>query len=241
VTRSRDNNNKNAPGYAAGGNGPLAEEDAAKKAAEAQAPEAAQQESPSTGSEATGESRAADEKQTELEKKDREIAELKDLLKRRQADFENYKKRIVKSQDEYRKFAIKDFALDVININDDLLRAIEASATVKSGESIEQCHTSFVQGVLMISKLIEDVLKKYNIVSIESINQAFDPSCNEAVEIELSDSVAPDTITKVYQKGFKLDDLVIRSAKVKVARPSGQAAPQESGTASESEAGSVPN
>ncbi len=235
MTRTRDNNNKNAPEEAAGGNGPLAEEDAAKKAAETGAPDTSQQ----AGSGA--ESEAADGKQAEIEKRDREIAELKDLLKRRQADFENYKKRIVKSQDEYRKFAIRDFALDVININDDLLRAIEASATVKNGESIEQCHNSFVQGVLMISKLFEDVLKKYNIVSIDSINQAFDPSCNEAVEIELSDSVATDTITKVYQKGFKLDDLVIRSAKVKVARPSGQAAPQENGGASESEAKSVPN
>lgn len=158
--------------------------------------------------------------EADIEKKDKEIAEVKDLLLRRQADFENYKKRIAKTHDDFKKLAIKDFALDVITINDDLLRAIEASSTVKNGESLEHCHNSFVDGVSMISRMIEEMLKKYSIVEIDSLNQSFDPQCNEAVEIVMSDEVQEDTITKIYQKGFKLDDLVVRSAKVQVARPS---------------------
>lgn len=159
------------------------------------------------------------ESKGDSDRKDREIAELKDLLKRRQADFENYKKRMLKTQEEFGKLAIKDFALDIINVNDDLLRAIEASRSVKNGESIEQCHDSFVEGVGMISKMIEDVLKKYHIEEIDSISQAFDPVFNEAVEIVTSNEVSVDTVTKVYQKGFRLDDLVLRSAKVRVSRP----------------------
>jgi molecular chaperone GrpE len=157
--------------------------------------------------------------ETDIEKKDQEIADLKDLLLRRQADFENYKKRMAKTLDDFKKLAIKDFALDVIVINDDLLRAIEASSTVKNGESPEQCHNSFVDGVSMISRMIEEMLKKYSILEIDSLNQSFDPQCNEAVEVVMSSEVKEDTITKIYQKGFKLDDLVVRSAKVQVARP----------------------
>jgi molecular chaperone GrpE len=156
--------------------------------------------------------------QADAGKKAKEIAELKDLMQRRQADFENYKKRVLKSQEENRKYAIKDLALDIITINDDLLRAVEASSTVKNGESIEQSHRSFVDGVLMISRMMEEALGKYNIVEIDHLNQVFDPQYNEAVEIVTGDSVKEDTITKIYQKGFMLDDLVLRSARVQVTR-----------------------
>ena len=57
--------------------------------------------------------------ESELDKKVKEIETLTDTMKRRQADFENYKKRTIKLQEEQKKLAIKDFALDVININDD--------------------------------------------------------------------------------------------------------------------------
>ena len=158
------------------------------------------------------------EAQADAGKKEKEIAELKDLMQRRQADFENYKKRVLKSQEENRKYAIKDLALDIITINDDLLRAVEASSTVKNGESLEQSHRSFVDGVLMISRMIEESLGKYKIVEIDQLNKAFDPQFNEAVEIVTSDAVKEDTITRIYQKGFMLDDLVLRSARVQVTR-----------------------
>jgi len=159
------------------------------------------------------------EAQADAEKKAKEIADLKDLMQRRQADFENYKKRVVKSQEESRKYAVKDLALDIITINDHLLRAIEASESVKNGESLEQSHKAFVDGVMMISRMIMETLKKYHIEEIDHLNMAFDPQFNEAVEIVTSDGVEGDTITKIYQKGFMLDDLVLRSARVQVSRP----------------------
>src|SRR3990172_12769203 len=56
-----------------------------------------------------------------------EMDNLKDTMQRRQADFENYKKRVAKQQGEYRKMYLRDFAHDIMEINDDLLRAIDAS------------------------------------------------------------------------------------------------------------------
>ncbi len=159
------------------------------------------------------------EAKDELEKKLKELAELKDLMQRRQADFENYKKRVIKNQEETRKLAIKDVALDIISINDDLLRAIDASSSVKEGESLEHAHASFVDGVKMISKNIEETLRKYGVEEIDHLGRPFDPQYNEAVEIVTSDAVKEETVTKIYQKGYSLGELVIRSARVQVTKP----------------------
>lgn len=160
--------------------------------------------------------------QEELNKKSEELDALKDLLVRRQADFENYKKRIIRLQEEDRKLAIKDIARDIININDDLLRAIDAACNIQDVTNLADAHNSFVDGIRMISRQIEDMLKRYGVEEINSLGQAFDPEYNEAVEIDESPDVKKDTITKVYQKGFKLDKYVVRAARVKVTRPAKQ-------------------
>ncbi len=160
--------------------------------------------------------------QEELNKKNEELDALKDLLVRRQADFENYKKRVIRLQEEDRKLAIKDIARDIININDDLLRAIDAACNIHDARNLADAHNSFVEGIRMISRQIEDMLKRYGVEEINSLGQAFDPEYNEAVEIDESPDVEKDTITKVYQKGFKLDKYVVRAARVKVTRPAKQ-------------------
>lgn len=155
----------------------------------------------------------------DIAKKKEEIDALKDILKRRQADFENYKKRVLKSQEEYRKVAIKDMALDIIDINDDLLRAIEAASEVREGEKPVGAHNSFVEGVSMISKRIEEMLLKYGVAEIKPLGKGFDPNSSEAMEIDESAEVGQDTVTKVYRKGFSFDNYVLRAAKVRVTRP----------------------
>jgi molecular chaperone GrpE len=158
------------------------------------------------------------EQEEEVIKLTKENETLKDLLQRRQADFENYKKRTAKLQEDYKKTAIREFARDIININDDLIRAIEAGENL-TGADAEEAQRSFHQGVLMISRRIIDTLGNYGIVEIDALNMPFDPNLHEAIEIEESEqNIETDTVTKVHQKGFKLDDQVIRTAKVKVAK-----------------------
>ncbi|HPS57957.1 MAG TPA: nucleotide exchange factor GrpE [Spirochaetota bacterium] len=154
----------------------------------------------------------------EIMKLNKEVDTLKDLLQRRQADFENFRKRTIKAQEENRKVAIKDFAYDILNINDDLSRAIEASESISSTDS-SSAKESLADGVKIIAKRLEDTLKKFGIIEIESENKPFDPNYHEAIEIESNSDVQFDTVAKVYQKGFKLDEYVVRTAKVKVAKP----------------------
>mgnify|MGYP001767557766 CR=1 FL=1 len=154
----------------------------------------------------------------EIMKLNKEVETLKDLLQRRQADFENFRKRTVKIQEEYKKLAIKDFACDILNISDDLSRAIEASDNISSADP-SSAKESLAEGVKIIAKRMEETLKKFGIAEIESENKAFDPNYHEAIEIESSADIQYDTVTKVYQKGFKLDEYVVRTAKVKVSKP----------------------
>ncbi len=155
---------------------------------------------------------------TEIIRLNKEIETLKDLLQRRQADFENFRKRTIKMQEEYKKLAIKDFALDILNINDDLVRAIDASDVI-SEENSSDASSSLIEGVRLVSRRLTEALNKYGIEEIEAENRPFDPNFHEAVEIATDPDITADTVTKVYQKGFKLEEYIVRTAKVKVTKP----------------------
>jgi molecular chaperone GrpE len=159
-------------------------------------------------------------KEAEVSKLQAELASLRDLSLRRQAEFDNYRKRMIKQQEDNKRFAIRDMALDIISVNDDLLRAISACSSMSaSGDSGSEALDSLIKGVTMISESLEGVLKKYGAVEIDALDREFDPNFHEAIEIESSDKVDRDMVTKVHQKGFRIDDLVIRSTKVKVSKP----------------------
>jgi molecular chaperone GrpE len=205
-----------SPGAAAGAKDPGAKGDAARLKEELDAAKEETMECRETSAAMADENAAQD---GDLQKLKAEMETLKDLMQRRQADFENYKKRQMKMQQEQQKMAVKGLALDIITINDDILRAIESASSIRKDGACEETQGSFAEGVDLISKRIVETLKNYGVVEIDSLNQAFDPTCNEAVEIDMSPDVTVDTITKVYLKGFRIDDIVIRSARVRVTRP----------------------
>ena len=124
----------------------------------------------------------ASNQEEEIIRLNNELDILKDVLLRRQADFENYKKRSIRMQEEFKKLAMKDLAFDIINVNDDIIRAIEASESMSAKNNAET-KASFIEGVKLISKRIEEILSKYGIEEIESDNMPFNPAYHEALEI----------------------------------------------------------
>lgn len=159
------------------------------------------------------------EMESRMRKKDEEIALLKDQLLRARADFDNYRKRCARDQDMNKKLAVKDFAIDVIGIHDDLIRASEAAMVLPEGDTLEHAHKAYVDGVMLISKSIDSALQKNGITEIPSLNEPFDPNHHEAVAFDTNETVQSDTVTKVFQKGFTIDKMVIRTAKVMVSKP----------------------
>lgn len=152
---------------------------------------------------------------SELKRVEAENAELKDRLARRQADFENYRKRVERERSETYNRVVADIAAKLLPVMDNLKRALEAEASVEAVESDEFRH--FLSGVDLISKQLNGVLDALGVKPIAAIGEQFDPHIHEAVVTEATDDYEPDTVMQEIVAGYRLGDKLIRPALVKVA------------------------
>lgn len=153
----------------------------------------------------------AEDRIAELEK---ENADLKEQLLRKIADFDNYRKRMIKEKQETLDYANTNLLKDLLDSLDNFDRTIEAAATAKDASSI-------ADGVKMVNKGLVSLLEnKYNLTSYGVAGDAFDPEIHEAIG-SAQGAVAEPVLNQVYLKGYKLKDRVIRHAKVMVTMPDG--------------------
>jgi len=151
----------------------------------------------------------------ELKRLQTALDEAKEGLARRQADFENYRKRIERERGEAHNRVVGDIARKLLPVVDNLARALDAEKTVESHESREFRH--FLHGVELINKQLNDVLESLGIQPIVSVGERFDPHIHEAVVTEPSDQYEPDTVTEELARGYRIGDRLLRPAMVKVA------------------------
>jgi len=149
---------------------------------------------------------AAEDKIHSIQK---DLADLKDRHLRKLAEFENHKKRSERERQEYFKIALAGFVHDFLPVLDNFERALE-HARAADRES------DFGQGVAIIARQISELWKRYGLIPIDTTG-AFDPNLHEAVATEETDAVPPNTILETLQKGYFLNDRLIRPAFVKVA------------------------
>ena len=152
---------------------------------------------------------------SELKRVEAENAELKDRLARRQADFENYRKRVERERSETYNRVVADVAGKLLPVSDNLKRALEAEASVEAAESDEFRH--FLSGVDLIWKQLSGTLEALGVKPIPSVGERFDPHVHEAVVSEPTDEYEPDTVIQEILTGYRLGDKLIRPALVKVA------------------------
>jgi len=152
----------------------------------------------------------------ELKRVEAENAELKDRLARRQADFENYRKRVDRERGETYNRVVADIATKLLPVVDNLKRALEAEASVESSESDEFRH--FLSGVDLIYKQLNGVLEALGVKPIAAVGEPFNPHVHEAVVTEATDDYEPDTVMQEIVAGYRLGDKLIRPALVKVAK-----------------------
>ena len=143
-----------------------------------------------------------------------EVAELKDRLARRQADFDNYRKRVERERSETYNRVVADVALKLVGVLDNLKRALDAEASLEASESDEFRH--FFSGVDLIYKQFNSVLDGFGVKPIEVVGETFDPHIHEAVATEVSDEFEPDTVIQEIRTGYRLGEKLIRPALVKV-------------------------
>jgi molecular chaperone GrpE len=138
-----------------------------------------------------------------------------DRLLRLQADFENTRKRLEREKNDFIKFANEGIVLELLSILDDLERTVELA------QSKHQDLAAFLKGAEMILAHLYEMLKEHGVRPIEANGKIFDPNYHEALMQIESKDVPEHTVVEELQKGYLLNDRVIRTAKVKVAKKFG--------------------
>jgi molecular chaperone GrpE len=154
----------------------------------------------------------------ELKRLQAELSEAQDAMARRQADFENYRKRIDRERGESRNRIIADLARKLLPVVDNLTRALEAERSMEANESKEFKH--FLHGVELIGKQLNEVLESLGVEPIAAVGERFDPHVHEAVVTESTNEFEPDTVIQEMARGYRIGDKLVRPAMVKVAAKS---------------------
>ncbi|MBL7085347.1 MAG: nucleotide exchange factor GrpE [Candidatus Omnitrophica bacterium] len=134
-----------------------------------------------------------------------------DKLLRLHAEFENFKKRSFKDKEQFLKFANQGLICELIGILDNFERAFDSANKMADFNLLHQ-------GVEMILKQIHKLLEKNGVKRIECVGKSFDPVQQEAIAHIETDEYPENTVVEEVQKGYLLEDRLIRPAVVKVSK-----------------------
>jgi len=138
-------------------------------------------------------------------------AELHDRLLRRQADFDNFRKRAERDRSDFLQYAGMEFVREMLPILDDFDRALK----------VETADANYAKGVELIYTRMYETLKKTGLEPMDTVGKTFDPNLHQAVERVETDEAEDQTILAEFQKGYTFKGKLLRPAMVKVAvRPS---------------------
>ncbi len=170
---------------------------------------------------------------SEFEAKENELQAMNDKYLRLAADFENYKRRAQRDQGDTVRFANEKLLKDLIPTVDNLERALQCSKEQSDTEGL-------LQGVELTYKQFLDTLEKCGVKQVTSVGEPFDPAKHQAVGQVESSTMAENCVVDEYQKGYFLQDRILRPAMVTVAKAetSGDAVePQEDNSSEQNKEG----
>ena len=137
-----------------------------------------------------------------------------DQCLRLQADIENLRKRKERDVANAHKFALDKFAVDLLPVRDSLEMGLAAADSVDAAKLRE--------GSELTLKMLVSAMDKFNIIEVNALNEQFNPEYHEAISMQEREDVAPNTVVTVVQKGYLLNDRLIRPAMVIVSRAAAQ-------------------
>jgi len=149
------------------------------------------------------------ELEKQLNNSDKEAEEYLDHLKRLKAEFENYKKRMVKERGQLISWAVEDLIKELLPVLDDLERAIDAARS-------SQNFSSLLEGIQMVYDHFRGLLKKRGVEEIPAKGEEFDPNVHEAIMRIESDEHPDNIVVEEMRKGYRFKDRVLRPSMVKV-------------------------
>jgi molecular chaperone GrpE len=172
---------------------------------------------------AAGDSEAAEEAvETEAPAPDRlaevetELAETKDRMLRAMAETENMRRRAARETEEARKYAITGFARELLEVSDNLGRALESVPDEARGSDQVK---PLVEGIELTQKTLATCFERYKIVKVDpAVGEKFDHNFHQAMFEAETDEQAPGSVVQVMQPGYKIADRLLRPAMVGVAK-----------------------
>jgi len=151
---------------------------------------------------------------------DRQLAEAQEMaaqnydkMLRMAAELDNLKKRAVRDLDDMRKFANEIVFKDLLDVLDNLQRALDAA------NAPDATLDALSQGVGLTLAQLEKIFDKHNVKPIVAVGQPFDPRFHQAMMQEASGQHPANTVTKELQRGFTIHDRLLRAAMVVVSAP----------------------
>jgi len=135
-----------------------------------------------------------------------------DSLVRQQAEYDNLQKRMVRELSNARKYALEKFATELLAVKDSMELGIDAA--VKPETNLQTVH----DGMILTLKMLTDAMTKFAITEINPIEEKFDPQWHEAMAMQPVADKEDGSILHVHQKGYHLNDRLLRPARVIVAK-----------------------
>lgn len=140
-------------------------------------------------------------------------ADLTDRLLRRQAEFDNFRKRTERERQDYLEYAGMETVRALLPVLDDFERALKM--TVQANPEIRE--NEFFKGTELIYNRLSETLKKLGLEPISSAGTPFDPNLHEAIERVHTDEAEDQTVLDEFQRGYRFKGRLLRPAMVKVA------------------------
>ena len=150
----------------------------------------------------------------QLEAVKQEANQEHDRVLRLSAEFENYKKRMNRQMDEFRKYANEALLKDLLSVVDNLERALNTSEK-DAGAATQD---TFIEGIEMTLNEVLKILSRYHVTPIDSLGKPFDPVFHEAVMQEASDEQPENTVINEFQKGYLIHERLLRPSMVVVSK-----------------------
>jgi molecular chaperone GrpE len=145
-----------------------------------------------------------------------ENAEIRDRLLRTMAEMENLRRRTEREKADTARYAISNFARDVLTVGDNLKRTVEHVPAEAAAQ--DPALKSFLEGVELTERELLNVLERHGVTRIEPLGQRFDPNCHQAMYEVQNPDVPEGTVVDVMQSGYTIGDRCLRPALVAVAK-----------------------
>lgn len=142
-----------------------------------------------------------------------EAAAARDTALRAQADAQNVKRRAEQDVEKARKFALEQFARELLAVVDNMERTLEVTAG-QEDDAIKP----ITEGVQLTLKSFLDTLKKFNVEAVDPQGEPFDPNLHQAMSMVENSDVEPNSVIAVMQKGYTLNGRLLRPAMVMVSK-----------------------